>query len=210
MRTADIDANWLSLTRDAETLYAGTPEARQLDRAYEPIPTSMLPGDPKQWDSILKCSGRENTHLTGLRVAQGKENCFDANNRTIDCSFVGEWGVEGNEGEQVFTIKGGSRLLSFGGPVYSRGTDCDIELGSWSDQSIETTHDISLYGLYHASGRPLTVVLGRVNQPWRAWIGRMPDDIEPPENAKVLIWGSIVEQIGWWAKWIAVKIGLYR
>lgn len=211
LRTAEQDVNYLSLNRTSIVLYAGTPDETEVHVvADSDIPVDLVPPDVKHWDSILKCSDRHDTTLTGLRVAQGKENSLDINRGSSGLTFSGDWGVVGNTGEQVMTIKGGSFTIHLSGTVYSSGTDCDLEIGCWSDQSMEVVHDLDLSGLKHVVGRPLTVVLGRVRQPWKAWIGKAPDDIRLPAGAKVLVWGSIQEQLYWWAKRAAVKLGLFR
>lgn len=204
------DRNWVSLNRDTVVLRAGTSEERHYANDEVALPyLSYIPDKPKDWESALKCSGRVGTHLKGLSVAQCKENAADCNAETHDCSFEGDWGMAGGEGEQVLTVKGGSHHLAFAGEVWSRGTDCDIEVGAWSDQSTSATHHIDLSGLRHATGRPLTVVLARVHSPLMAALGR-PRDIALPPNAKVLFWASLAEQCHWWAKRVAVAVGLVR
>jgi len=208
MRTAEADQNYLSLDKEHATFYAGT-DAWFWLAENGPIPTTLLPPNPKDWDSILKLSGRKNTTLRGLVVDQGKENSLDVNNRSSQCVLIGYWGAEGDEGEQVITIKGGSHDITVGGNVYSRGTDCDIEIGAYSDQSFATSYNIDLSALRRADGKPLTVVLGRVNSPLKALFGK-PKDIKLPANCKVLFWGSLGEQIYWWAKYLLVKTTLIR
>lgn len=204
IRTATKDINYVSLNRDTTVWYAGTDQEREKPLPY---PIELIPADPKAWDTILKLSGRENTHLTGIRASQGKENVFDANNRSAHCTFEGDWGVTGGEGQQVFTIKGGCHHIGLSGSVYSRGTDCDIELGCWADQSTDPVHDIDLVGLRHVSGRPLTVVFGRVVQPWRVLLGKAPKGIFLPPGAKIKVWASLGEMAYWWAKrlWVAIR-----
>lgn len=210
IRTATKDCNYLSLNRDSVVWYAGTDQERQAEAI--PYPVELVPEDPKAWDSILKVSGREGLDLTaapGVRIAQGKENAIDINNRAAHINIPGDIGVTGVEGEQVITIKGGSHHIIIAGYVYSRGTDCDVEIGCWSDQSTEVTHDVDLSRLAHHSGRSLTVVLGRVRQPWKVWLGKVPSDIKLPLGARLDVWGSIQEQLAWWAKrvWVAARYG---
>lgn len=207
IRTAEVDANYLSLNSDSVVWFAGT---NQEHAGNIPYPLDLIPANPKAWDSILKCSGRRNTHLTSIRAAQGKENVWDCNNETAYCSFFGDWGVVGTEGQQIGTVKGGSHDLVFGGKVRSRGTDCDFEIGAWSDQSMAPSHTLDYSSLEHITGRPLTFVFGRVHQPWKALLGKAPDDILLPPNAQVDIWGSITEIVGWWAKRLYVKVRYKR
>jgi hypothetical protein len=208
MRTAEKDQNYLSLNRDTIVWFAGTPAERP-DPGPLSQPLELIPDDPKEWDSCLKCSGRTGTVLRGAKVAQGKENTLDLNNKCSGLIFDGSWGIVGVEGERVFTIKGGSYNIGLKGPVYSRGTKADVDIGNWSDQSFATTHDLDLSGLYRVDGKPLTVIFGRVNRSLLAALGR-PTDIVLPRNCKVLFWASLAEQVYWWAKRLAVQLKLVK
>lgn len=204
------DRNWVSLNADSIVLYAGTPDAEHY--ANDEVKLSELdyvPSKPKAWETALKVSERLNTHLTSLRVAQCKENALDVNNRSFSCSFDGEWGVTGDEGEQIWTVKGASSHIRVTGVAHSLGKRADLVVGLWSDQSTRTSHNLDFRGLRHVTGRPLTVILCRVNNPWFAWIGRAPADIQLPANARVLKLKSLGAQVHWWAKLAAVKLGLF-
>lgn len=205
LRTATKDVNYFSLNVDSIVWFAGSSEERQTSNI--PYPLDLLPDDSKRWDSILKLSGRVDTALCGLRVSQGKENSLDINNETHHCSLEGQFGITGNEGEQVITIKGGSYGLSIKGSIDSKGTNCDIEIGQWSDQSTKTTHHIDLSLL--RSSRPLSVVFGRVNNPILAILGKSPDIALPP-NARILVWKSLGLLGYWWVKRIYVLIRYHR
>lgn len=211
IRTAEKDVNYLSFNSASIVWKAGTDE--EFDLGDVPIdtlanPLVLVPPDPKVYDSILKLSRRSNTVLTNVRAAQGKENCVDINNETVDCALHGEWGVEGTEGEQVFTIKGGSRNVTISGTIHSSGTDTDIEIGCWSDQSTKPVSNIDLSGLSRPNSLVLRVVFGRVNQPWKVlFLGKAPDDILLPPGAKIDRLGSAAEMAYWWAKraWVAIR-----
>lgn len=205
--TADKDANYLSFNKASVVWYAGTPDEREHEGPLPPTLT-LLPPDPKRWDSILKMSGREWTNLS-VRVAQGKENAIDVNNESAYCTVRGDIGVEGSEGEQVITVKGGSHDIVIAGTVHSRGTDCTVEVGAWSDQSTAPCYNLDFRHLANATGRPLTFVFGRVKNPILAALGRA-DHIRLPDGAKVLFWASIAEQAYWWAKRIGVGLGVVR
>lgn len=192
-----VDKNYLSLNANSNVLYAGTDTPMGIPDAD--IPTTLVPIDPKEWDAILKCSGRKNTILTGLNVPQGKENSLDINNRCESLHLEGDWGIVGDEGEQVITIKGGSNIITVGGNIHSTGKRADICLGLWSDQSTEKSDAIWLRGLHHVSGRPLTVIKCRVG-----------NHVYLPEGAKVLKLKSALALIGWWAKFFAVKVGIIK
>lgn len=213
---AQVDRNWVSLQKDTVTLRSSTPE--QEHYAYDTVDLlklDLLPTEPKRWESALKVSGRVHAYLTGIHVAQCKENALDIN-WSEDITLDGSWGVIGDAGEQCITIKGGSRRVLVRGTVYSYGTRADIAIGLHSDQSFEPTEDINLSELRTSesreiTGRPLTVILCRVNQPWKAWLlGSAPKDIQLPAGAKVLRLMSFGAQCHWLAKWVGVKTGLIK
>lgn len=208
---AQPDRNYYSLTRDGATWFAGTPDVRDAVPPYDGM--QLVPEEPKAWETAFKCSGRTDTHLNDLVVAQCKENALDCNNGTAHCSFSGDWGWVGNSGEQVFTIKGGSHHIVLVGAVYSCGTRADLFIGAWSDQSTEVSQHLDAERLTLSRARPrqpFTVILCRVNQPWLAWVGRAPKDIKLPEGARVLKLKSLGAQIHWVAKLAAVKLGLIK
>jgi hypothetical protein len=208
MRTAEVDQNLLSLNTDSIVWFAGT-DRETPDPGPLANPLELLPPDPKVWDTILKCSGRSSTTLKGAVVAQGKENALDINNKSSFLSFAGEWGKVGGDGEQVITIKGGSHDVRISGIVYSHGNRCDVDLGNWSDQSFDTTFNIDLSGLFRFDGGKITVVLGRVDKPFHSLFGLSPN-IQLSSDCRILFWRSIGEQVYWWVKWVAVKMGIIK
>lgn len=208
LRTAEKDQNYLSLNENSIVWFAGTPEEHEESNSLMQ-PLELEPENPKDWDSILKCSGRRNEKLMAVTVAQGKENSLDINNESENLDFSGFWGHIGTEGQQVITIKGGSRHIRLAGPVYSRGTDCDIELGCHSDQSFRPSFDLNLSGLYGGRGQKLTVKIARIKDFWKTWLG-MKTSIQLPEDTKILRIKSLGEYVYWWAKFAAVKIGILK
>lgn len=198
IRTSKADRNYFSLNQSSMVWFAGTPEERE--EPLLPYPLHLLPGNAQAFDAILKLSGRTDTHLTGLQVAQGSENAVDMNNGVHDCSLEGRFGVGGRNGDQVITIKGGSHHIALKGTVESHGEKSTVVLGCWSDQSRETTHHVDLSLLRVATGEPFTVILGRVNAPLRSILfGRSPDIALPP-GARILKLASLGEWSYWWAK----------
>lgn len=206
IRTATKDINYFSINSNSVVYNAGTDQ--EDDKGDIPIPLvlNLIPTNPKDYDSILKISGRHNLIVPSVLAAQGKENSVDINNEAAFIVLGGQWGGVGDEGEQVFTIKGGSHSIIISGEVISRGTDTDIEIGCWSDQSTKPVSDIDLSGLYRSNGAPLRVVFGRVNQPWRVLLGKAPKDIKLPKNAKIDYFGSLGEMTYWWLKRAFVAI----
>lgn len=207
MRTSKIDKNYLSLNKDSVVWFAGTPEAHQ---GSLPYPLDLLPAAPQDWDSVLKFSGRHNTELGMVKVAQGRENSVDMNNQCAGLSLEGEFGVGGGGGDQIFTIKGGSTDILIKGIVHSEGKKASIVIGAWSDQSTKPSSHIDLSLLRHISGRPLTVILGRVNHALVSILRGSSPDIALPPGARIKRWASLGEWLYWWAKRIYVALWFYR
>lgn len=204
MRTSKADKNYLSLNDGCAIFYAGTINLQYL-ASSEPVPKVIYPENPFDWDAVLKCSNRHDTVLTDLKVAQGQENSLDINNKSSNLDFSGDWGVSFGEGDQVFTIKGGSHDIKISGDIYSRGKKAIVVIGEWSDQNYDPSYNIDLSGLRMADGSPVTIIVSRVNSPILAAFGKSKD-IKLPANSKVLTFMSLAEQIYWWLKWCFVKI----
>lgn len=208
MRTAAKDQNYLSLNSNSIVWFAGTDQEKE-DPGPLSQPLELLPRNPKRWDSILKCSGRKAQILSNVEVYQGKENALDINNACEHLDLDGKWGLVGDEGQQVITVKGGSHDITVSGPVFSNGTECDIELGTWSDQSTAPLYNIDLSNLYHAQGRKLTVKIARVKGFLFILFG-FNSSIKLPRDSKVLFWASLAEFCYWWIKFGLVKTGLIK
>lgn len=207
IRTSKADKNFLSLNRDSVVWFAGTDGAHQ---GSIPYPPDLLPERPSDWDAIIKFSGRHNTELGQLRVAQGGENSVDVNAETHGLALEGEFGVGGGRGDQVITIKGGSTDILIKGIVYSDGVKADVTIGCWSDQSTKPSSHIDLSLLRHVSGRPLTVILGRVNWALVSIIRGYSPDIALPPGARIKRWASLGEWLYWWLKRAYVAIWYHR
>lgn len=198
LRTSAADRNVLSLNHSSIVWYAGTPDEHE---GQLPYPFHLSLDDPAAWSSSLKLSNCSNIMLGGIRAAQCMENTIDINNRATNCALEGVFGHAELRGDQCVTIKGGSSGITIKGVVMSdEGRKGDLTVGCWSDQSTDTTHHIDLSLLRHSTGRPLTVILGRVNSPLRSiLLGHSPDIVLPP-NARIKIWASLGEVAYWWLK----------
>ena len=192
-RTSKADRNFFSLDATNAVWFAGTDEWRYETGA---IPTKLVPEKPQDWDAILKTSNRADTNLISLSVAQGRENALDQNNKTRDCSFHGDFGVGGGEGDQVITTKGGCQHLTYSGTIWSKGRNADVVVGAWSDQSHDISTDLDYSDLSRADGQPVTFILSRCAR------------VKLPPNAKVLRLKSLGYSIYWWVKLAAVKLHL--
>lgn len=211
IRTSKADKNWLSLNSDSVVWFAGTPDEKQGELIY---PLDLKPSlqntfTTTSWDAILKLSGRTDTQLAGLEVAQGKENSVDINSVSHSIALEGRFGINGGVGDQVFTIKGGTYDVAIKGSVESTGRIAHCTIGNWSDQSTATTHHLDLSLLRVTSGEPFTVVFGRVNSPILTILGKSPDIALPP-NVRILVWKSLGLLGYWWVKRIYVLIRYHR
>ncbi len=193
-RTSRADLNYLSCSKGVWQAYAGTDHAE----AAAPLPSYggvVRPMVPSEWDAVLKIAdGTSGLNLTGLEVAQGRENSIDCNSLVHDCSFEGDFGVDGGEGQQVITTKGGCYRVRYAGVVHSSGNIADVVCAAWSDQSHALTTDIDYSGLTHVSGRPLTFVLSRCRR------------VKLPPRALVLWPKSVGYELYWYGKFAAVKL----
>lgn len=203
-RTSRADQNFLSLSDNEAVWFAGTPNEQHGDL---PNPITLVPINPQGWDAILKISYSTDLHLWNVAIAQGKENVVDINRMSSGVAIQGELGLGGGEGDQVITVKGGSWGIMISGAVHSQGRKATVVVGTWSDQSHDTSHHLDFTGLYRVDGKPVTFILGRVNNPIRAMLGH-PTDIQLPHGARVLFWRSLGEQAYFWLKLAAVKIGV--
>jgi hypothetical protein len=190
-RTSKADRNFFSLDATNAVWFAGTDEWRYETGA---IPTKLVPEKPHDWDAILKTSNRADTHLISLSVAQGRENALDQNNKTRYCSFRGDFGVGGGEGDQVITTKGGCQHLTYSGTIWSKGRNADVVVGAWSDQSYDISTDLDYSDLSRADGQPVIFILSRCAR------------VKLPPNAKVLRLKSLGYSAYWWLKFAAVKL----
>ena len=208
MRTSKADYNYLSLTPEGATLFAGSDHASTTE--MPPVLGAVIqPPTPSQYSAILKLSRMDTLRLDGIKVSQGRENALDCNSCCARIGIDGEFGQTGEVGDQVVTVKGGCTLMRISGVVHSQGHRAHVCCGVWSDQSNNTSSNLDFSGLSHVTGAPLTFILSRVNSPIMAALGR-PKDIVLPKGAKVLFWASIADQIYWWGKLAAVKMGLLK
>lgn len=200
VRTSRADKNVLSWSGDTVMWYMGTIAPQPCSQ----VPAEVLPDDPREWDSTLKVSGvgppiNGGVWVSHIIAGQCRENVLDINHSN-GVYIDGVFGRAGETGEQVVTIKGGSRNVRLRGVIQSNGTRATITLGQWSDQSTELSRDIDLSGLYRVDGEPITVIMARVDR----------SSVKLPPKVKLLWWKSLAYTAYWWLKLAAVKAGLFR
>ena len=105
-------------------------------------------------DTVKITSGCRNFTLTAEDIYGGLEDCVDVNNKAgIISVYADSWHPQG---KYLATIKGGSRSVALHGDVCSHGTEVDVDIGNWSDQSNEPTRE-TILGLYSKTGKPIMV-----------------------------------------------------
>jgi len=85
----------------------------------------------------LKFSNSQNGVIRGRRIVGGYEDCVDCNRgcANLDVHFD----VWEPRGKAAITDKGGSRDNRFSGVIICPGTECEVDIGNWSDQSEKRT-----------------------------------------------------------------------
>lgn len=195
-RTSRADRNYLSVTPEGCTLWAGTDRA--IPAACPTDGEVIAPDAGESCDAVLKLSRLQGGQVAGLLVAQGGENSLDCNSQCRDCQLEGAWGTGGGEGDNVITVKGGCERLTISGFIYSRGRNADVVVGAWSDQCHSKSVDLDFSGLARRDGQPVTFILARCKR------------VKLPPGTKVLRLRSLGYSCYWWLKFAAVKLGLFR
>lgn len=132
------------------------------DTTYDAADNLGYPNPRPDWSDALKITSQcTNFTYVGQTVYGGQEDCVDINNR---CKSVRVSAVFRPQGKYVSTIKGGSRGIILTGSVYGHGTEVDVDLGNWSDQSQETTRQVHL-NLKSMDGKPIRVRVLKAETP---------------------------------------------
>lgn len=167
--STSVDVNYLSLTAAGQWVQdAGSDHPSNV--AF-PADHRLLPDNPLQYASILKLTGGVVIELDALVVGQGKENSVDINNGS-KVILHGEFGTSTPaQGNQIFSVKGGS-ILSLFGILKGSGNrlNADILIDQWSDQSYAGSV-VDLTSAKHETGRKIRVV-------WRYGASKIVGDID--------------------------------
>ena len=143
--------------------------------AGHPNPQFNSPQDPPDGghSDTIKFSGSSHISIQFHgALTGGREDCLDVNNGSHHISVFAETWVSG--GRFVATLKGGSHDIYTHGHISIGGSETDIDLGNWSDQSAERTKFVMLNHT-SSSGR----VRVRVLNAWR------PSFANPASNYRV-------------------------
>ncbi len=143
----------------------------------------ISPENPTQYNDILKLSNAKNVDVINSYIVGGSEDCIDMN-RNCENVFISSAELCPN-GKFGITIKGGSRGIIIQNVEFLRhGTETDIDIGNWSDQSNEPVRRVTLANLKSMDGKPV-----RVRVLW----GERPNIIGG--NVKLTVYPKILVQI---------------
>jgi hypothetical protein len=140
--------------------------------------------DGQGFDDALKFSNCSAVLVEGVEILGGREDCIDINRgglialRNVTLNPKGKYGV---------TIKGGAEVVTLKSVVFcSHGSEVDVDLGNWSDQSGERTRGVTLENVFSADGKPVIVRVLHADMPlvrggnvrvldrrWLAWFYRL-------------------------------------
>lgn len=116
----------------------------------------IKPENCLEYSDILKFSKAEYVVVKNCEIWGGKEDCVDMNRYCRDICIKdtkllprGKYGV---------TIKGGSHNITLKDVTfYWHGTETDIDIGNWSDQSDEKTIRVRLVNVGSNDSKPVKV-----------------------------------------------------
>lgn len=112
--------------------------------------------DTNEYSDIFKLSHASNITVKNCTIYGGREDCVDMNRECKDVVFENITVHSG--GKYCFTVKGGTKNVTLKNVVIDgHGSEVDIDLGNWSDQSSELTTNIILDNVTSKSGIPVKV-----------------------------------------------------
>ena len=112
--------------------------------------------DASEYSDIFKLSHSKNVQVRNCVIYGGKEDCVDMNRECENILFENVTVHSG--GKYCFTIKGGTKNVTLKNVIVDgHGTEMDIDLGNWSDQSSNLTTNIILDNVNSKSGEPVKV-----------------------------------------------------
>lgn len=108
------------------------------------------------YSDTLKFSCCQIVKVHDCKIVGGNEDCIDMNNL---CSNLDVTNCElESRGKYVMTIKGGTTdVLVSDTCILAHGSETDIDLGNWSDQSEAETKRVILSNVFAQDGQPVRV-----------------------------------------------------
>lgn len=109
-----------------------------------------------EYSDTVKLSHASNVTIRNAVISGGKEDCVDMNRNCSDiliedCTII-------PKGQYGFTIKGGTKNVVLRNLRFAaHGSVTDIDLGNWSDQSMERTTNITIENCTTFDGKPVRV-----------------------------------------------------
>lgn len=163
------------------------------DQIFDPIKDGWAPGS---WSDTAHFSDCKFQNFRDFQIVGGNEDSVDLNNKCVGNSF--EQFALTSGGKYNITLKGGSHNNLFSGLLIKKhGSQVDIEIGNWSDQSDASNAFNSFWGVQSEDGKPVTYAYRYGSKPTFHY-----------SNVKHLWWRSIGITIYWWAKLAARNIKL--
>ena len=196
----DKQANFLSGSGNPAGwgYFEGSKDARAVPEM--PLPLALMPDNPQNWDATLKLAdgldGRTLPAgaLSGLTIAQGHEDALNIANGAHHITVGGRLGV-GAPGLRVITLKGVHDIaFEPDTTLESRGTQCEVKIGDWLDQTENASTGIDLSNLRHLDGGKI-----RVGANFRDQITSWGP------NCVRAFWYSVGLTAYWWIKYLARK-----
>lgn len=124
----------------------------------------LAPPAPLSFSDTLKLSHASNFLAERCDITGGNEDCIDINRMCRDITV--QDCILRIGGHQAVTIKGGSSAIHLKNLViHGAGKYAEIELGNWSDQSMDKTTNVVIENCSRVDGRPLRIVVGKADNP---------------------------------------------
>ena len=152
--------------------------------------TTLVPLDDTYADT-LKLSHADFIEVIRCVIYGGHEDCIDINRDCVDvlvkdCRLI-------PDGKYAVTIKGGSCMVHLQNVVIDvHGSETDIDIGNWSDQSGFLTTGVVLENVTMADGSPV-----RCRVLWGEKPMVVGGNVKVTVVPKVLVWGwRVLRKLG--------------
>lgn len=140
--------------------------------------------DGQDYDDALKFSNCRGVVVRDRTILGGREDCIDINRG--EYLYLHDLNLH-PKGKYAVTIKGGAKVVALTDILISgKGSEVDIDLGNWSDQSGDRVSGVSLTRVTRHDGTPVIVRVLHADMPlviggnvkvldrrWMAWFYRL-------------------------------------